>query len=108
LCWFSGAFTTAESLFVSGLFHAAALVVAGEAQAQFVQFAPAPVFVSQPMVVHHPVMPVTHFSPVVVGSPVFVGRPVVTTTTRYRPFLGRRVTRVHHGFAPTPVFMPAW
>jgi len=84
---------------------AAALFATGDAQAQFVQFAPAPVVVTQPMVVHRPV---TTFSPVVVGSPVVGGRPVVTTTTRYRPLLGRRVTRVHYGFAPTPVFMPAW
>ena len=88
---------------------AATLVVANEAQAQFVHvtnFAPAPVVVSQPMVVHRPV---TTFSPVVVApSPVFVGGPVVTTTTRYRPLLGRRVTRVHYGCAPSPVFVPAW
>ncbi len=85
---------------------AVALAVAGEAPAQFVQvtgFAPAPVIVSQPMVVHRPVTtfsPVVVGSPVMVGSPVIVGSPVVTTTTRYRPLLGRRVTRVHYGFAP--------
>jgi hypothetical protein len=88
---------------------AAALVATGDAQAQFVHvtsFAPAPVIVSQPMVVHRPV---TTFSPVVVApQPVFVGSPVVTTTTRYRPLLGRRVTRVHYGFAPSPVFVPVW
>jgi hypothetical protein len=85
---------------------AAALVATGESQAQFVHvsgFAPAPVMVAQPMVVHRPVTtfsPVVVGSPVVMGSPVVVGRPVVTTTTRYRPLLGRSVTRVHYGFAP--------
>jgi hypothetical protein len=81
---------------------AAAGVFAGvqSASAQVV-WQPAPVFVPAPVhVVHSPVvvspMPVIQFY----RPPVVVQQPVYRAVTRYRPILGRSVTRVHRGYRP--------
>lgn len=97
----------------------AALAVAGEAQAQLVYvtgYAPAPMVVAPPTVVYRPAPTYVTYSPVMAApapviaapAPVVVGAPVVTTTTRWRPFLGGSVTRVSYGYAPTAVVVPAY
>ena len=58
----------------------------------------------QPVTVYQPVLPpppVVYYAP---PAPVAY-QPVARVRTRYRPFLGRTVTRVRYGYAP--VYAPA-
>ena len=103
----------------SALLAAAACLtlLVAESDAQFVyvtNYAPAPVYVAPPAptVVYRPVAPAVAYSPVVAAPPVAVATPTVVAspvvTTRYRPFLGRTVSRVRYYYTPTTVVTPLY
>lgn len=54
----------------------------------------------QPMTVYSPPVTVVPQTVYYAPAPVVSYEPVARVRTRYRPFLGRTVTRVNYGYAP--------
>ena len=57
-----------------------------------------------PVVTYRPVYPVHTVSYSVARPVVHTVAPVAVTRTRFRPFLGRSVTRVRYGYAPVSYY----
>ena len=98
-----------KTLAAAAVVVVASLYAGASAQAQFVTYYSPVVAAPTPVVRFSPVTPVVFQQPVVttVARPV-VAAPVATTVvaptaivrTRFRPFLGRTVTRVRYRYAP--------